>query len=303
MDRTAGEAHARALALTAAITLEWLVTSVTETATLGGSEYAEMLALVEWLCDRFGGQPPSEAERLFHLASIAVFQWARDDRMLVGGRPRPFMPVSTHILHGARRFPDEHRFKLAWLTVRHELQVISARPLSPGFLLAGDTLNQLDQDPRDGQPKLQDTLDALQRLADLPTIAHEVRLRRAALRFAMGDPEAAIDDLKVAMGAAEPFVAYLANLLYGLSLERRGLLAQAPPFYEAALRLVPASSATTALASAWFRLGNADAAAALLPRRAAADDPWVQYGELDYRFFPAYIAALRDAASAIIEHY
>lgn len=275
----------RRLGIVAIVALELVARGVDGTI----DEYESARPLVEWACTLLRREQPSEIERLYHLASVALAQGARDESLLAGGPPRG----TRHILHGAERFPGEGRLKLAWLTVRPETRFISSWPLPPGYLLYPATR---DPDPRGAMKELQRTLDALGLLVNDPSVGAEAKLRRAALRVAMGQPGVVSADLQDAGRSADPFVRYLAHLLRGVALESTDRRAEAVAAYEAAVRTVPGTAASIALASALFRENRRSEAAGVVETWAGADrteDPWRLYSLRDYRLFPGYLRTMR----------
>jgi hypothetical protein len=144
--------------------------------------------------------------------------------------------------------------------------------------------------------ELQRTLDALGLLVNDPSVGLEAKLRRAALRVAMGQPEAAIADLRDAGRAADPFVRYLAHVLVGVALESTERRAEAVAAYQEAVRTVPATAASIALASALFRENRRTEAGGVVETWAGAErveDPWRLYALRDYRLFPSYLRTMR----------
>jgi hypothetical protein len=81
-----------------------------------------------------------------------------------------------------------------------------------------------------------------------------------------------------------------------LVLERTGRVADAIEHYQSAMRVVPATAASLALASALFREGRGSEAAQLVSTWASTprpEDPWRLYGLRDYRLFPGFRADMR----------
>jgi hypothetical protein len=296
IDRLAPEARPRALAVTSAMVLELVALGVQGTT----AEYDEVRPLVEWMCERWRDQRPSPAEGTFHLGIIALLQGAGDEGLLVG-KPTVGREAATHIQHAAERFSAEPRFKLAWLVVRHEARTISAYPVMPLYLRIGPTLwSGQATGPIGDRAPLRQTIEALGVLSEDPKVGGEARLRRGVLRFAAGEPTAALPDFQTATASPDPFVRYLGRVMSGLALERLGRLPDAPAEYAAAVEIVPATSATVAWASALVRLGEAQAGADLLTKwnaRPRPDDPWLLYNLGDYRLFPRFLDALRKGIS------
>jgi hypothetical protein len=244
------------------------------------------------MCSAIRRFPPSDAERLFHLATIGLLQGASDEATLLGldaqagGR-------NGHLFHAADRFPFEPRLKLALMLTRPEMLAIGTRPLGRQLSLVGMSRGFLAA----SRPAevLRDTFDRLERLAKEPAIQHEIVLRRGVLRFMSGAPDAA-PDLQHAAGSDEPFVSYLAHLMLGVSYERTGELPSAIGAYSRAVRVMPGTAASMALASLLFREGRTGEAAQVAEewaRRPDIDDPWRQFEYGDYRLVPEVLSALR----------
>jgi len=279
------------LAIVSALALELVASSFDR----DRGEYNAVRPLIEWACGLLRQVPPSEFERLFHLASIGLLQGVRDEEMLAGARVYSDQSRHEHVLHGGGRFPQESRFKLAWVTTRLETQFIASWPLSPGHLLQADS-GRVRAEPAEARTQFQETLATLGRLVGDPRVGYEARLRRGVLRFVMGAPADALPDLRDAAGSGDPFIEYLSHVMQGLVLERTGRLADAIEHYQSAMRVVPATAASLALASALFREGRGSEAAQLVSTWASTprpEDPWRLYGLRDYRLFPGFRADMR----------
>jgi tetratricopeptide (TPR) repeat protein len=92
----------------------------------GGSDWQYAQRLIAWGCTEMSSsQMPEPAERLWHLAAVAVAQAGEDSTLLLGRRRPAGQPVSTsrnslenelrqgHVHHALSRFPGEPRFALA----------------------------------------------------------------------------------------------------------------------------------------------------------------------------------------------
>lgn len=251
--------------------------------------------LIEWMCVHLRRGRPSEFERLFHLASVALLQAADDEELLVGTRYsfRP-LPPEEHILHGASRFPEEPRFKLAWVLMRYETVLLASEPLAPGYLL-NMSAGRFEADGGAAR-NLNDTIGVLTRLADDRGVGEEARLRRGVLRFLMDDAPAAARDLQPLADSSDRFIRSIAHMILGAIRIQAKELPAASEHYRAAFTAVPASSAGTALAMTLFRLGRGAEATDVLTqsgRLSGETDPWFQYGTRDYRLFPTYFEQMR----------
>jgi hypothetical protein len=257
-------------------------------------EYRGAHPLIEWMCAAIRKFAPTDAERLFHLATIGLLQGASDEATLLG-RYAQTGARNGHLFHAADRFPFEPRLKLALMLTRPEMVAIGTRPLGRQLPLVG--MSRGFAAASRPQEVLRDTFDRLEVLAHDPAIEYEVILRRGVLRFMSGAPDAA-PDFQHAAQSEEPFVRYLAHLMLGISYERTGELPSAIGAYSLAVRAVPATAASMALASLLFREGRTDEASQVAEdwaRRTPAEDPWRQFQYGDYRLVPEVLGVLRSA--------
>ena len=258
-------------------------------------EYVAARPLIEWMCTAVRKSPPTDAERLFYLATIGLLQGAADEMTLLGFGAQEGR--NGHLFHAADRFPFEPRLKLALMLTRPGMLAIGTRPLGRQVAYASMSLRHLDLDAAHQTGVLRDTFDRLATLAREPAIEHEILLRRGVLRFMTGAPDAA-PDLQQAAGSDEPFVRYLAYLMLGIVYERTGESRSAIGAYSLAVRATPGTAASMALASLLFREGQPDDAARVADewaRRPRIEDPWRQYEFGDYRLVPEVLSVLRSA--------
>lgn len=262
-------------------------------------EYDKARGLLEWICEKVRQHPPSEAERWFHLASIALLQGAQDETLISGQNRNDLLPNppvgSSHVLHAGRRFPDESRFKLAYLTTRTELQYLAAWPLPSSYIIR--VSGRFDIALASDAAEIANTLDVLSQLSSDPAVGSEALLRSGALRLLIADTGAA-QDLKRAVRSADPSVQYVAHLLLGTIAERAGRLNEALTAFQSAHATVPATTSSIAVAGTLFRMGRQSEAADLLEefnKTSPRPDPWRLYAQRDYRFFEAYREQLRRA--------
>lgn len=251
--------------------------------------------LLEWMCARLRQMPRSEFERVFHLASMSLLQAADDEELLIATRYtfRTVVP-QAHILHGAERFPEDSRFKLAWITMRYETVLIASEPLAPGYLLNMGA-GRFEADGG-ATRSLNDTLAVLTKLVDDPAVGAEARLRRGVLQFLMDRPAEAAGDLEPLSTSTDAFIRYNARMILGAIASRANRMPTAEAHYRDAYAAVPATTVTTALAATLFLQGRTTDAADLLattPPMPSHADPWFQYGQRDYRLFPDYLDQMR----------
>ena len=301
--------------------------------------------LLAWACDqlRAPGSAPLPAERLWHLAAVALAQGADDWPLLAGrsaesGRPVPSSRDALqnemgqgHLAHAQGRFPNEPRFKLAWMVAGEnrtweaggfgrdvnfrgglsvgEIDDAYLQRLRAGDVLASDgTPSVMPNGARIAHfylARVADVHQLRQRyepLANDPALAAEVNVRLSLLAFRMADRDNALRHLTASQAVArDPGIIYLAHLFTGVIRERQGLPDEAIDAYRAALNVVPrAQSATTLLVTRLIIAGRQAEAALLADAFFASgdppEDPWRLYRLGDFRFFPAYMTALRSAA-------
>ena len=178
-------------------------------------------------------------------------------------------------------------------TEPHAVQVISSRPVAPGYLLSRGAI---DPDPPQAGGVLDQVAAGLAALRTDPTVGNEAMLRRGVLLMARDNHRAAVIDLRAAVRAADPFVRYLAAMMMGIAEERDGRLAAASLQYREAFDITPASSAALAQAASLARDGRGEDADRVIDRWTTAgrqQDPWREYSYRDYRLFPDQLARMR----------
>ncbi len=311
---------------------------------VGRDEWRYARQLLAWACDqlRAHGSAPPPAERLWHLAAVALVQGA-DDWTLLAGSAESGRPVLSsrnslqneigqgHLAHAQARFPNEPRFKLAWMVGGEnstwevggfgrdvnfrgglsvgEIDAAYLQRLRTGDVLASDgTPSVMPNVARIAHvylAKVEDVSQLRQRyepLANDPALAAEVNVRLSLLAFRMADRDNALRHLTASQAVArDPGIIYLAHLFTGVIRERQGLPDEAIDAYRAALNVVPrAQSATTLLVTRLLIAGRQAEAALLADAFFASgdppEDPWRLYRLGDFRLFPAYMTALRSAA-------
>ena len=228
------------------------------------SQWEHSKAFIEWACDllRRSGTP-AQAERLWHLAAIAVIEGAMDQDAL-----------RAHIDHATVRVPDEPR----WLLAR-------------AFVVEIDYWN--------ARTTLNAAIAALERALPHPAIAGEAHLRIAYFELRRTNAQGALTHLRQAIEATEDRgVRHLARLFSAWAHERRRDHLSAVRDYRIALEEWPgALSATLGLASHLYGSNQRDEADALVGRALGGRhrDPWRSYGYGDLRRWPELIAPLREA--------
>jgi tetratricopeptide (TPR) repeat protein len=250
-----------------------------ETARAGlDHEWANSVDLIDWGWTQLHQQPrPLPAERLWHLAAIALIQGAYDEDML---RPRLGRLKS--------RFPDEPRLLLAdgWSIEARAARMGALPPFrgKPGGV--GDGAG--------------DVIRAYTRALDNRTVAGEADLRLSYFDLIADRHNRALDRLAhVEKASADPDLLYLAHLFRGWTLTRMGREPEATAEYRQALDAVPgAGTASLWLAGRLLAEGRRDEADVVIDRSVtspAVDDPWRLFGYGDFRLFPSVMKQLRAA--------
>jgi hypothetical protein len=237
---------------------------------IGRIEWKAPPLLIEWACERLRHRTttPSESERLWFLASIAVAEYAEDPEFLVGVNFRLKTDVIQHINHAQSRFPKDTRINFAVGVGQEWHNAVTANRVLQGF---------------------QDDVD----------VGAEARLRLGVLAWRNHEfPRA--QSMLHGMGTRthDPWIVYLARYFEARILMDRNSLPQAELLFRRALDATPgAQSATIALAALLMRAGRTAEASelteAMLAARPAAVDPWRVYARADDRFWPFLISRLR----------
>ena len=240
---------------------------------------------VEWACSllRRAG-PPTDAERQWHLASLALLEASFEPEALEKVRKEP-RALPVHLKHIVDRFPREPRLALARALLReHEFWVLHLEHLS-GAQIHDDSVASI-------------AIPALQLAAEHPDTRSEARLRLGFLEYRRGNLDAAFGHLQFAAeGTDDPTRVYLAHLFTGWAYEKGGRSADAIESFRKASAAVNGLSAALGLGVRLYELDARDEAdavvkAALDPAQ-AVPDPWKVYGYGDFRRFPQLLARLR----------
>jgi hypothetical protein len=259
------------------------------------TDWIQLKTLVELGCRMLhAGSVPSEAERLWMLASVALGGGGRDAAFLIGG-PEAITgsaSVREHLNHARRRFPGESRFSLAAAMAE---EIRSAGEPSRDRTRASSQIEQLQAVLR------RNTIQRFMKVAGIPALAAEAEMHIGYLWFQFRNGAEALKHLRIAHErSADPYVTYLAHFFAGRVLleEKRMALAEAA-FRDALATLPGTQSASQALAALLFIDGRRDEAYALIEtsynQRPLQPDPWRLYGYGDYRRWPALILQLREA--------
>jgi tetratricopeptide (TPR) repeat protein len=220
---------------------------------------------------------------------------------------------AQHRDHVTARYPNDPRVRLAAVLAHPEARRQSNRPATTATFVTegypGEVQSRWRAQPGPGvsYEREQDNakwvgkvIDQLTALVDAPDIGAEVRVRRGILFFHRADLTGALRDLRqAATDADDPVVRYMAHFYAGLTLDNLNQRSAAIDEFSAAVTLIPnARSGALALASDLFLLDRHDEAASIVEATLtapASNDPWRTFTLGDYRFWPGYLARLREA--------
>lgn len=259
-------------------------------------KWLKLRDLVEWGCELLRRGPPTEGERLWQHASIAVAEGALDSSLLFD----PGVRSHGHASHAQLRFSADAR--IAFVS-----RFAMPLPMRPATLSAGLEPG-LDAPARDLSGALTGSVygpvhDAavknLTKLFDDPEVGAEAALRVGHVQLIELRFDQALTALDIAARRSRSdYVTYLAYFLRGRTLERQHKPEEAEQAYAGAVATVPnAQSAALADAALLMRRGRTDEAnslvAASFNARPRPPDPWRLFPMGDYYLWPTEIAALR----------
>jgi len=229
--------------------------------------------MLEWACDLLRDAPPAMPEKIWHMASLALFERFEID-------------MSSHLSHVERRFPGEGRWLLARALNEEFATWPERRDETPFLQLSAASEQRIVGAFRDA------TADA--------TIGGEARLRWGYLELRRGHVTEALDHFDQIGTLGDATLRYWFHLFHGRALEQAHRPADAVEAYRFAFAEAPyAQSATMALASALVADRRATEAAAFVIRMLRAEsapfDPWTIYTFPDYRLWPTLFDELRVA--------
>ena len=269
--------------------------------------------VLEWACTilRARGRA-DDAERVWHLAVIALAGGVRDWTFLLSPLTPTQRPETGHLAHARLRLPAEPRLRLARAValasrydITTELDVPRAgvrteptvAPLPVVRIVGGRGGFPADRRVQ----QLEYSLQPLRELIDDPVVGAEARLRLGYLHFRSGEYEAAIEAERVAAAAtSDVSLQYVAHFIAAQASQAAGDLAAAETSYRRALDVRPKSqSATLALAALRMLDGDPASAYDLVEQsradRRADDDPWRMFLYGDFTRLPGLIQQLRAA--------
>ena len=260
------------------------------------SQWRDYKPLIEWVCDRLRHGEPSEFERSWMLAAVALGARAGDAYFIADhrGSCKNKQPCNQ-ARHGLGRFPADKGFELAALLSYPALRVASNRPGVSLDVLMGKPVGSID-DRREAYESLDKLLTELDRLGTDPGAGDEARLRAGVLRYHLHSlPPALVDFRAVAANASDRELVYLARLFSGLSYSALRKPHDAVREFRAALETIPgARAAATALAAQLVQTEAHEEALALVDAAfvtSGVDDPWYRFADLHW---PAAIARMRE---------
>jgi tetratricopeptide (TPR) repeat protein len=242
--------------------------------TIGSSDWRRAREVLEWGCSfvRRSAQP-SEPERLWHWAAVAVTQASANG-----------FDAELHAGHASSRFPDDPRFALA-RAVALELQSWPA---------------ERHRAPRDEDSILADrVIERFRTAAKYPETRAEANLRLGFFMLRHGNAGSALTHFRHASGVEEPHLRYLLGLFEGRAYDQDARLDDAIAAYRRAVTAVPGQTAQLALASALARSGRQAEALEIVQAAVRpgpeTPDPWARYGQGDMRLWPRIAGALEAA--------
>lgn len=241
----------------------------------------------------------TEAIRRWHLAALALAEGAVDTALLLD-RPGRGYESFGHLAHSRLKFPDEPRFRLAEVVVNAMGFADQAPPRDRRIatdeeLVAAGSTGRAELAMRRGRRQ---ALADFVALTGTPDVADEAHLRAGHQAYQLNENDQALEHLRAAAGADDPFIAYNAHLISAMVQARRDDRSAAEASLRRALEAVPfAQAATQLLSSQLFLAGRAGEAHDLVERwfarRPRPADPWRLFGYGDFRLLPALLVEMR----------
>ena len=230
--------------------------------------------LLELACATLRKSPPTEGERAWHQAALAMLEASA-----------PAASIRRHLQHAEARFPDEGR----WAIVR----LVAEESSVQGNVQADGRITI----PAGQAAKL---AAAYQSASEHQGVRAEAQVRWGRHELELGRLDEALRHFDLAGDPEDSVVRYWLHLFRGQALERLGRRADAIAAYRLAVRDAPsAQSAGLALAAALATDHQTAAAAAQVSQSladgAAPPDPWLYYRTPDTRFLDALMSGLMGA--------
>ena len=260
-------------------------------------QWADYKALIEWMCDRLRHGEPSEFERDWMMAAVALGAKAGDGRFIAvhNGSCKSKQPCNQ-ARHGLWRFPDDRRFEVAALLSYPAMRVASNRPGVPLDVLMGQPMNTVDKRRR-AYEDLEKLLAKADELVADPVAGPEAQLRAGALRYHLHSlPRALVDFRAVTSRARDRELVYLARVFSGLTYSALNKPEDAVRELREAVRALPGARAAVTLLASQLVARDAQAEGLMLMDAAftatGVDDPWYRFADLHW---PAAIKRMREA--------
>jgi tetratricopeptide (TPR) repeat protein len=271
-------------------------------------DWGEGRQLIEWAAEILRQGPADDAERLWHLAAVALMQRASDSELLLKQQKQAwprfeaesrFLLALAVMLEGDT-WPDPDRGE-PWDTNDAALQeAFESSAARRAARVGGSPELRAKAYEYQRRTRMRAAITLLEDLSNVDAIRGEVILRLGFLHLRLHHSEIAIEQFdEVPTLTKDPYLLYLAHFLTGVAREQDGDRANAMVSYRAALVAMPrAQSASVALASLLFIGNGRDEAAKLIDAAIAtpiAEDPWRSYQTGDARFWSERLLALREA--------
>ena len=247
--------------------------------------------LLEDACELVRNIDPADPfVRRWHLAALAVISQSHDVRLL------EHLPHSVgHVGEGSIVLVRAiHQEATVWHGIYQTLPSLKGDLPNPGVDFRLSALSRARIADATKQ-----TNEMLREAATFPETKAEALLRLGALADASGASQQAIETFEnVERLTNDDWLLYLAHLLKGRALSRAKRYIDAEASFKRAIAIRPnARSAQLALTAVLYARGTPASEELLRALEAGADepDPWAQYENGDYRFWPARVAQMREA--------
>lgn len=236
----------------------------------------DVAPIVEWACEQIRRRLPSEAERQWHIAALALLEGTGN-----------VQAVDAHLAHAAARLRDEPMWERArvWLADARTLNVHPRQPLGAAKVAFPEELAA-----------------RYRALTDTPALASDALVRIGFLHYLAGDDTRARATLLQAQLAdgADARSRYLAQLFIGWMFERATKHDEAMGAFRAALVAEPAGRTAAAWLAARYQIAGRHADAESVAERSldptlTTADPWRTFYAGEIWRFPALIDGLRKA--------
>ena len=234
----------------------------------------DVAPVVEWACEQIRRRLPSDSERQWHIAALALLEGTGN-----------VQAVEAHLAHAAARLRDEPIWERTrvWLADTRTLNVHPRQPLGAGKIPFPDALAA-----------------HYRALADTPTLSSDALVRIGFLHFLAGDDTRARSTLLQAQLAdgADARTRYLAQLFLGWMFERAGKHDEAMGAFRAALVAEPAGRTAAAWLAARYAIAGRQTDAESVAERSldptlTTGDPWRTFFAGEIWRFPTLIERLR----------